>query len=216
MSYRSVYNTIKRYNWKNRETKMISVYAAEQNISTVSGAGAYVYSFPSPAIGSAANQRQGNKIDGVGIKVDIIFHSNVGITAVCRMLILRVPQGYRLSDADIISNLYDLSTPATSPETSAGPTGQLSDINRQINRNELQVVRDEVIPLYGTTVDTGFAQRIKYCRIPGRITYDDSDLVQPMSARHVLVLIPRQGNADESTGSTIEISYALSTYFKDV
>lgn len=216
MSYRNVYNTIKRYNWKTRETKMLSTYVAEGLINTVSASGAYVYPFPAPVIGTAANQRIGNKVDGVGIKANIIFHSNVGITTVCRMLIIGVPQGANFFDSDIIANLFDLSQPSTLAEVSAAPTGLLSDINRQINRNDLKVIRDEVVPLYGTSIDTGFAQRIKYVKTPGRIVYQDSDPAQPMTMRYVMVLIPRQGNADESTGSNIEISYALTMYFKDV
>jgi len=216
MSYGGVMASIKRYNWKNRETKMISNYISEQQISTVSGQGVYIIPFPAPAIGTGANQRVGNKIDMVGIKVNILFNSNASLPLVCRMLILGVPQGSNFFDSDVAANIFDVSIPATSAEVSGGCTGFLSDINRQINRNELKTIRDQVIPLNSNTVDFSFAQRIIYVRTPGRATFHDSDLSQPQTMRYVMALMPRQANADESTGSTIECSYSLTTYFKDV
>lgn len=216
MSYGAVYNTVKRINWKNRETKMISNYVAESVINTVSASGAYVYNFPAPALGTSANQRIGNKIDGVGIKCNLLFNSNASLPILVRMLILAIPQGTNYTDGEVIANLYDLSIPATSVETSGAPTGRVTDINRQINRGELKVIRDQVVPLNSNTVDYSFAQRELYVRTPGRITYPDSDITNPMSTRYVLVLVPRQANDDESTGNTVEVSYVLTTYFKDL
>jgi hypothetical protein len=215
MSYSSIYNTVKRINWKNRETKMISNYVAEQTINTLTTTAA-VYAFPAPGIGTAANQRLGNKMDGVGIKANILFNSNASLPILVRMLILGIPQGVQFTDADVVANLFDLSVPASSPETSAAPTGSITDINRVINRNELKVIRDQVVPLNSNTVDYSFAQRELYVRTPGRIVFDDSDQSQPTTMRYVMVFIPRQANADESTGSNVEISYVLTNYFKDL
>lgn len=215
MSYGSIYNTVKRINWKNRETKMISNYVAEQNINTLSTV-AFVQGFPSPALGTSANQRVGNKIDGVGIKANILFNSNASLPVLVRMLILGIPQGTNYTDGEITANLFDLSIPGTSGEVSAAPTGRVTDINRQINRNEIKVIRDQVVPLNSNTVDYSFGQRQLYVRTPGRIVFPDSDFTNQMSMRYVLVLIPRQANDDESLGSTVEVSFALTTYFKDL
>jgi hypothetical protein len=65
-------------------------------------------------------------------------------------------------------------------------------------------------------VDYSFAQRQMYIRTPGRMVFPDSDATNPMTMRYVLVLIPRQANADECTGSGVEVSFALTTYFKDL
>jgi len=214
MSSSAVYGAIKRYNWRLRETKMISSYLEEQTLNTLSTT-VDIINFPAPSYGPAANQRIGNKVQGVGIKVNMLFHNNAALPIFVRMLLLKVPQGDGYSDSSIRSNIFDQSAPGNVPDTSAPTNGRLTDITRQINRGEMAVIRDKVIVLNGTTVDTGVSMQQFYVRTPHMYEFADSDTTLPMNTRYVIALILRQANADESTGNTVEYTYTLSTYFKD-
>lgn len=214
VSYYDVTRAIRVANWKSRETKMLNVYLDEINLSTIVAGD--VRPFPTPALGTAANQRMGNKIDGVGMKLSVIFNNNASTPVYIRLLILKVRQGDVFNDTAVLQNLLDLSSPGTSPETSGGPTGRLSDLNRQINRNEFTVIRDKLICMDGDGQDTGVASEVIYFRTPGRVTYGDSDWLQPISPRYVFVTMCRQANSDENLGSTVEMTYAATNYFKDV
>jgi len=214
MSASSVYNAIKRYDWKSRPTKMISASANELPINTISTT-IQLVNFPVPALGPAANQRIGNRISGVGIKINCLLHNNAALPVYVRMVILKIPQGFAYTDGEIRSEFYDLSTPGTSIDTNSAASGRLDDITRQINRGEIVVIRDKVIVLNGTSVDTGVSLQDIYVRTPHDINFPDGDFTEPTNDRYVCAFIPRQTNADESTGSTVEISYAVTCYFKD-
>jgi len=214
MSSRAVYGAIKRYNWKLRETKMISAYLDEQTLNTLSTT-VDIVDFPAPALGPCANQRIGNKIQGVGIKINMLFHNNAAVPVFVRMILLKVPQGDAYTNSTIRANILELSTPGGSGEVSAPVNGRLTDITRQINRGEMIVIRDKVITLNGTSVDTGVSMQQFYVRTPHMYHFADSDFTLPINYRYVIALIPRQANADESLGSTVEYTYTLTTYFKD-
>jgi len=205
---------IRSYNWKQRETKMISAFQSEATMSTLTTL-AEIVEFPAPALGSAANQRLGNKIDGVGIRVKLLLHNNGSIPVHVRFLILKIPQGERFTNSQILNELFDSSSPGTTPETSAAPTGLTADLIRQINRGEIIVIRDKVIPLLSSSVDTGIAMEDVYVRTPGRITYPDSAQTTSVNDRFVFVMIPRRSDNDESLGTTIEFTSQVTKYFKD-
>lgn len=215
MSTGAVYGAIKRFNWKARETKMIANYADEQTLNTL-GTTVDIVNFPVPAYGSANNQRIGNKIQGVGIKINMLFNNNAAGPIFVRMILLKVPQGDSYTDSSIRSNIFESSFPGNVPDTSLPVNGRLTDITKVINKGEMIVIRDKVIILNGNSVDTGVSIQQFYVRTPHMYEFADSDQTLPLNARYVIAMIPRQCNADESTGSTVEYTYTLSTYFKDM
>lgn len=209
----SVYAAIRSYDYRTRETKMRSVYEAEQSLLTV--APAVYIDAPVPFLGNAANQRIGNKIQAVGFKTNILFHNNGALPVIVRMLLLQIPQGDRFTNTNLADNLFDVSTPGSNVQVDSGLLGSNTDIVRVVNRNDVVVLRDKVIPLNGSTVDTGYAQYSCYCKLGYDQMFPDSDVTQPLNKRIVMVLIARQSNSDESLGTTIEYSHSTSLYFKD-
>lgn len=214
MSSSAVYGAIKSFNWRQRETKMIANYAEEQTLNTL-GTTVEIINFPAPAYGSANNQRIGNKVQGVGIKINMLFNNNAAGPIFVRMILLKVPQGDSYTDSSIRSNIFENSFPGNVPDTSTPVNGRLTDITKVINKGEMIVIRDKVIVLNGNSVDTGVSIQQFYVRTPHMYEFADSDQTLPLNARYVIAMIPRQCNADESTGSTVEYTYTLSTYFKD-
>lgn len=210
----NVYGAIRSYNWKQRETKMISAFFTEISLNTLTTS-AELIEFPYPALGSAANQRLGNKIDGVGLKVKLLFHNNNSIPIHVRMLILQIPQGERFTNSAILNELFDVSTPGTTPEAAGAPAGNTSDLIRQVNRGEIKVIRDKVVPLLSSSVDTGIGMEEVYVRTPGRITFPDSAQTTPIANRYIIVLIPRRSDNDESMGATVEVTGHVTKYWKD-
>lgn len=211
--YAAIYKAIRSAHWKNRETKMISAFVAEQTINTV-GTVAQVNNFPVPNIGTAANQRTGNKIDLVGIKLNIIMHNNNTLPVGVRFLILRVNQGNKYLNTDIQANLFEASSGGL-PETSAAPNGTASDLVRQVNRGEFTLLRDKTNMLMSTNVDTGVSRDMVYIRTPGVMEFDDSDFQECLTPRFVFVCVPRQLNNDEGLGANVELSYTVTMYFKE-
>lgn len=211
--YAAIYRAIRSSHWKNRETKMISAFASEVTINTVTTI-ARIIDFPVPNIGTAANQRTGNKIDMVGIKVNILMHNNNTLPVGVRFLILKVPQGNKYTNTDIEQNLFEASSGGL-PEVSAVPNGTTSDLVRQVNRGELTVLRDKTNMLMSTNVDTGMSRDVVYIKTPGVMIFDDSDFQQQLTPRFVMAFCPRQLNADEGLGANVELSYTVTMYFKE-
>lgn len=204
---------IRAFNWRQRETKMISTFSSENVMNTLLPL-SYVIPFPVPQLGTGANNRTGNKIEGVGLKMKLLLNNNASLPILVRVMIIRIPQGDKFTDAQVSSALFETSSTSV-PEVSAAPTGLTADLIRQVNRGELQVIRDKVVPLLGTSVDTGVAMEEVYVRIPGIITLPDSNALTQMSARYVVVMLPRRSDSDESVGSVVEYSITLTKYFKD-
>jgi len=176
---------------------------------------AEVVNFPVPGLGTAANQRVGNRIEGVGIKIKLLLHNNTSVPIHVRFLILKIPQGQRMDNARIQSELFETSGSTAVGETSASPVGPTADLIRQVNRGEIQVIRDKVVPLNASTVDTGMAMEEIYVRTPGMFVFPDSDTTEPIDNRFVFVLIPRRSDNDEATGSNVEFTFCVTKYFKD-
>jgi len=210
----NVTSAIRSFNWKQRETKMISAYFTEVSMNTLTTLGE-VIEFPYPALGTGANQRVGNKLDGVGLKVKLLFHNNNSIPIHVRFLILQIPQGERFTNTAILNELFDVSTPGNVPETATAPAGNTSDLIRSINRGEIKVIRDKVVPLLSSSVDTGIAMEDVYIKTPGRVTFADSAQTTPINNRYIVVLIPRRSDNDEGMGSTVELTGVVTKYWKD-
>jgi hypothetical protein len=211
----NIASIVRSINWRQRETKMISFFQEERQMNTLSTL-VDTLDFPVPAIGTAANQRVGNRIDGVGIKLKLLMHNNTSVPVHVRMLILKIPQGERFTNTQIAGELFEQSSPGTTPETGSLPSLSGADLIRIVNRGEIIVLRDKVIPLLGNTVDTGIAMEECYIRIPGRITFPDSAFSQQIGPRYLFCLLPRRSDNDENlAGSIVEYSFSVTTYFKD-
>lgn len=194
---------------RKRETKFKTYVENEIQVNSLSGI--YVRNYPQDlALGPANNERNGNKINPVGIGIRCACHNNASTAMWLRILVLEVFDGHSTT-AEIIGNLFEGT--AGQDVTTDGLTPILI---RKVNREQFRVLRDEVLSFPGGSEQPGKAQVFKhYSKLGGTMTYHDEDQAFP-DKRHVVCWQALEADGDESLGSVVETSVALDFYYKDM
>lgn len=191
---------------RTRETKMVTAHTPETGINTL--VGSYAFSCPVPAVGAESNKRVGNKIDPTGMALKMLFHNNTSTSVLVRAVVCEVFDAQQ-TNAQIVETFFETTG------YDAGVDGTLNDLIRKVNREEVKVMSDEIINL--GVLDAGDNVKIvkKWFKLNKQMVFGDSRNIDPITSRYALFLIARQANSDESTGSSLEVSFDFDFYYKD-
>lgn len=193
-----------------RETKMVTVNVSEQAISSLTPSFT-MYRYPVPNAGSSVHERVGNKISPVGLKLTFLLHNNNGsYEQYVRLLLIAIPDG-QIADTNVTG------APFESNGNDATPSGYLHDLIRKTNREEFKVLKDWVVPLGTTTGGQRIFHDKHYIKLGHTpdMVFMDSQPREPQNTRYALLVLNRESDADESVGSSIELSFAMDFYYKD-
>lgn len=193
---------------KSIETKMVTVVVNEFAASTIGSMP--ITMVPTPASGSASNQRTGNKILPRGIELRYAIHNNSGQEILGRVLILKVHDG-TMTTTEIDDQLFEGTGGYDVTEN-----GVVTDCIRKINREQFTVVRDIALT-FGSSglASKEFRHGKEFVKLSGDMMFHDTTTSDPVANKYCVVWLFRQANNDESLGSTLEISHQLSMYYKD-
>lgn len=197
-----------------RETKKVHERNQEISLSTIGGGGYYIYDFPTPQLGASSEDRIGCKISPTRISLKWLLNNNSTKDVFCRILVLRSKQGRAYANADLMNKVFD-----GTGGYDGTVTGTVHDLIAPINEEELQVVRDFNVHVgpgqnNNTAVSTVKLGSVVF-KPSAQMTFTDDGAVDSVNNRYILVLMPRRGDNDESTGETIEFSYDMTMLFKD-
>lgn len=191
----------------------------DEQLKTTIDVDPYIIDIPfNLGLGDNTFNRTGNRVHARGIRAQVLLHNRSGTSAATcfvRMAILEVKAGAAQTNAGFITDLYD-------PLASGGDvtySGGLPSLLRSFNKEQLKVLRDEVVTLSPTDAGNGQSGVViykKYVPLDEKLFYSDGDLSQPWNKRYVVLILPLQANSDESTGTQVEVSYVLDSYFKDI
>lgn len=203
-----------------RETKECHVNLTEVLLSTIggnAGAGAYIFTCPVPNPGTTVVGRIGNRINPISLNIKMMFHNNSGTLINARVVVMRVKQGNAITNTGVASGIFNSATGGQDLTIQ----GDLSDLIRTIDSSQNAVMYDQVIPLGYIAVGYASAQpkiairSIKLKPLTSMVFEDGEAVTDPALNRYVLMVIPRNANGDEDTGSSLEFTYFMEMKFKD-
>lgn len=203
---------IKKELYKQAETKHVSLAGIELSMSSLStGSGLPFISQPYPQVGAESTQRIGNKIQPVGFSFKAVYWNAHSYPVVVRRLIMSIQDGER-TNSDILLNMFE----GNGTNVDTYDLGNMDSLIRKVNREGYKVLKDDLIHMGinngGKSIETSNC----YVKLGGVQLYRDKDVTHALNDRIVVVHIVREGDGDESTGSTVELSYACDFYYKDV
>jgi len=213
LSAKSFDRRVRQVIMRTAESKKRQSAANEQTMTTID-ADFTVIDFPwDIAGGDKEYNRDGNRVNARGISAKAIFHNNsTTLSCVLRVAILEVKAGVSATNADITGAIFD----PLSSGSDVTYSGGLSSLLRSFNKEQVRVLRDDRITLGSSPSNSdNTVVYEKYIPLNTALIYSDSDQTQPYNKRYIMVMLPLQANADESTGVTVEYSYLLSAYYKD-
>lgn len=192
--------------------------ASEFNINSLA-APQYV-DFPNIPQGTQSNQRTGNRITTRGLECRFTLHNNgTGNNSMgVRVMLVEVRGGGFQSDANITNDLFEPTNNGGSDTTYAG---DLRDLCFKTNRENMRVLKEEVIILSGansSSVGNGTAaETFRHWYIPHKraITYADTAGTSQTNVRYSLVLLGR-GMENDAANTDVECVAATGIYFTDV
>lgn len=206
-----VRSIVQRAIYRESETKVVSRANSEQYLNTIS-ASPTIITVPTPAPGSAGNQRVGNKIKGVGIGSKLLLHNNASNTPCwARCSLLEVFDG-QMSDGEIQNATFEGIADST-----IGVVGEVGDIIRKYDREYYRVLKDEIVPLTGLN-EPGAVHIVNfYKKLNGQeMKFNDQFAGKPTgSSQFVWIVYVRQANNDESVGTNVELTHTIDYYFKE-
>ena len=212
MSAGSIAKVVRRELYKNSETKHCNLAGNEVAISTINtGTGLVFISQPYPTVGAEPTQRVGNKIQPVGYSFKAVYNNNNDIPIVIRRIILQVEDGENTNN-DILNNLFE----GNSNNVDTYDTGTMDSLIRKVNREGFKVLKDDIIKLGTNNGGQRYEVDKLFVKLGGSQTYRESASTHAVNDRIVCIHIARQSDADESLGSTVEMSYLVDFYFKDL
>lgn len=202
---------IKKELYKQAETKCVNAYGSEVGISSIAtGTGLTLNSQPYPAVGADNHQRVGNKIQPVGFSFNSVYWNSYAYPVFVRRLIIQVYDGEK-SNSEILNELFE----GTSNNDSYD-VGAIDALIRKTNREGFKCLKDDIIEMGINNGGKSIAVRKCYVKLSGSQTYRDAGVTHATNDRIVVIHLAREGDGDESTGSTIEMSYAMQFYYKDI
>ena len=171
------------------------------------------------ADGAPANQRIGNRATLESYTGEILYHNNgttLSDNVWVREMIVKVPGGHNVSDAEIQAAFYDGSgTPA---DDDAAGNLDLSDVVTKLNQDHFQVVLDKTFKLAPLTLGNGASHmtRRTFAKTDRMmLKFDDSTNQDPSNVRYVYMVYVRVANND-SIGPNVELTYQFQSKYKDI
>ena len=171
------------------------------------------------ADGVGPQQRIGNRSTLESFTGQILYHNNGttnGDNVWIREMIVKVPGGHSVSDAEIQSAFYQ-GTGVSNPDEAAGNL-DLSDIVNKLNSDMFQVMLDKTFKLAPLNVGNGGAhmtQRTFAKRDRMMLKYDDGTNQDPSNVRYVYMVYVRVADND-SVGPNVELTYQFESKYKDI
>lgn len=196
---------------KATETKHVHVAGVESTINTISsGSGLNFISQPYPTVGAGPTERVGNKISPVGMSWKGVYYNAHAYPIIVRRLIVQVEDGEQ-SNSNILLNLFE--GDGNNIDTSA--TGSMHDLVRKVNREGYKVLKDDLIDMGINNGGKSMEVSKVYVKLTGTQTYREAASTHAVNDRIVVIHIAREGDGDESTGSTVEMTSQMDLYYKD-
>lgn len=196
---------------KQSETKHVHVAGVEAVISSISsGSGLSLISQPYPTVGPEPTQRIGNKVQPVGLSWKGVYWNQYSYPIVLRRIIVAVQDGENLN-SDILLNLFE----GDGNNIDVSATGSMHDLIRKVNREGFRVLKDDTITLGINNGGSSVEVSKVYCKLSGSQMYRETGSTHAINDRIVVIHLAREADGDESTGSSIEMSYQMDLYYKD-
>lgn len=197
-----------------RETKMSSFASSEVGLTTLVTTN-QVYNWNYPASGSDSNQRVGNKVSPTGASLRMVLRNNSSQTILCRVIVFKVLAGTSKSNQEVWDNLLEQSDGTDGP-----PSATLGNFIRKVNRESFKVLKDDVLTLgYETAGYSSPNPRAviykNYFKLSGTDVFHDKGFEPPVNNRLCWAVLPLRADGDESTGESLEMSFACDYYYKD-
>lgn len=211
-SVTQVRSIVNRAIYRESETKMCTATASELNVTSIAPSPS-ILSCPMPGQGVGTHQRIGSKVKGVGIGSKIVFHNNSSTTPVwIRCSLLEVHNG-QMTDIEIQNDLFE----SSATDSTIGMVGSVGEVIKRYDRQYYTVLKDEVVALHGNTEPDSLKMVSFYKKLVGQeMKFNDAVANLPVgTSRFVWVVYSREGDGDESTGTTVECSYNIDYYFKE-
>lgn len=211
MSGRMLSKLVQKELRKQSETKHVSLAGIENSINTISsGTGLSLLSQPYPQVGPEPHQRIGNKISPVGFSFKGVYWNTHAYPIVVRRLIMQIEDG-ETANTEVLNNMFE----GTATNTDTYDLGNMDSLIKKVNREGYKVLKDDCIHLGINNGGSSVEISKVYCKLSGSQMYKESGATHAVNDRIVVVHIAREADGDESTGSTIELTYALDFYYKD-
>lgn len=187
----------------------------EEQLKTTIDVDPYIIDVPFDATqGDATYERIGNRITARGLSCKFLIHNTSTSTAAIsyvRIAILEVKAGAAQTNAGLVVDLYDPLASGSDVTYSGG----LGSLLRSFNKEQVRVLKDDVLLLNKGNADNPVIIYDKYFSLNEELIYSDSDQTQPWNKRYVALLLPLQIDSDEGMGTQIEVSHLLTAYYKD-
>lgn len=204
MSSSMLARAVRREIYKQSETKHVNIIGDEVSLSTIaSGTGLPLISQPYPAVGPEPNERIGNKIQPVGFSFKAVYWNQYSYPVMVRRMIIKVQDG-TLTNTEILSNLFE----GVTANVDASDNGAMQFLLRKVNREGFVCLKDDLITLGINNGGSSLVSDKTYVKLAGSQSYRENAATHAMNDRIVVIHLAREGDGDESTGSTIEFSYA--------
>lgn len=169
--------------------------------------------------GAPANQRIGNRATLQSYSGQVLYHNNgttTGDNVWIREMIIKVPGGHSVSNAEIQAAFYD-GTGTSAPDEAAGNL-DLTDIVNKLNTDQFKVVLDKTFKLAPIDLGNGaghMTQRTFSVKDRMMLKFDDGTDQDPSNVRYVYMVYVRPGNND-SIGPNVELTYQFESKYKDI
>lgn len=198
---------------RTQETKYIKTQQSEVLMNTLTNA--YIFSLDYPLQGVGPANRIGNQIEERGIAVKTLYQKPAGDSVWVRQLLLMLKEGGRMTDSVALSVLFESTASGVTGNIPA--SGTMQDIIRKTNREEITVLRDEIVKLGSQNGNADCQWTKHYIKYPhgtmASFTNDPADV--PVTPRFVMVCLPLEADGDEGLGQNVELSYVFDYYFRD-
>jgi len=198
-----------------RETKYAFAGVQEANLTTVTPATPFLYNFPDVRQGTQSYERVGNKIEPTKLEASFIMHNNSSVTVYARVMVFRL-KGSFVSNAILQNEFFEGVLGQDQPISN-----NLSDLIRKHDKETIDMMYDEVIPLgyeaagYSTPNARMAHRKLSFKPRVKNMVYQDTDQTQPVKDNYWLGVIFRRADDDENIGETIEFTNELGMYYKD-
>lgn len=189
---------------KEIETKKRSQEVEETSISTLGGFHTSVGLLRLPA-GSSHGQRNGHKIQPVGLDVRGHFHTPVPNQIYVKCMILQVKNNSAAIPTDLLETNSTNVDPASSDMTSMW---------RRINTDSFRVLGTKMLYMSDITAKSRMFKFWVPLKKHYALTYEGSAEVDPNFGRIYLVAWAR-GAGNDGLSTTVELTYNSTFYFKD-
>lgn len=216
----SVRSMVKAALHKASEQKYAQVDTGGTEITVNSLAAPRFVDFPNIPQGTQSNQRIGNRITTRAVETKFTLKNNgTGNNAMgVRCLLVEVKGGSFQSDTNITNELFE---PTNNGGSDTTWSGDLRDICFKTNRENIRVLRDEVVLLSGQNSSSvgngtdGLKFMHWYVPLKKAISYADSAGSSQTNVRYTLILIGR-GMENDGAITDVEAVVANGIYFTDV